>query len=85
VPGVLLAEALAQISGIAGASGATSGKSGMLAHVDVKFEKPVAPPATIVLRAKLTATMGSLQKFEVAALVNDATVAAGTITLHRSE
>ena len=85
VPGVLLAEALAQISGIAGTSSAASGRSGMLAHVDVRFEKPVAPPATIVLRAKVTGTMGSLQKFEVSALVNDATVAAGSVTLHRSE
>jgi 3-hydroxyacyl-[acyl-carrier-protein] dehydratase len=85
VPGVLLAEALAQISGIAGTGGTARGKSGMLAHVDVRFEKPVAPPATIVLRAKLAATMGSLQKFEVAALVNNATVAAGSVTLHRSE
>jgi 3-hydroxyacyl-[acyl-carrier-protein] dehydratase len=85
VPGVLVAEALAQISGIAGTSSAASGKSGMLAHVDVKFEKPVAPPATIVLRATLAATMGSLQKFEVAAFVNNASVAAGSITLHRSE
>jgi 3-hydroxyacyl-[acyl-carrier-protein] dehydratase len=84
VPGVLLAEALAQISGIAGTR-AGDARSGMLAHVDVRFEKPVAPPATIVLRAKLAATMGSLQKFEVAALVNDVPVAAGSITLHRSE
>lgn len=85
VPGVLLAEALAQISGIAGtgAGGAGAGASGMLAHVDVRFEKPVAPPATIVLRSSLTATMGSLQKFDVAALVNDAVVASGSITLHR--
>ena len=85
VPGVLLAEALAQICGIAGTSSGKPGKSGMLAHVDVKFEKPVAPPATVVLRAKLAATMGALQKFDVAALVNNATVAAGSITLHRSE
>ncbi len=88
VPGVLLAEALAQISGIAGTGGggggAAAGKSGMLAHVDVRFEKPVAPPATIVLRSKLSGTMGALQKFEASARVNDAVVASGSITLHRS-
>jgi 3-hydroxyacyl-[acyl-carrier-protein] dehydratase len=65
VPGVLISEALAQLSGIAGSSGTASGKSGMLAHVDVRFEKPVAPPATIVLRSTVTGTMGSLQKFDV--------------------
>jgi 3-hydroxyacyl-[acyl-carrier-protein] dehydratase len=87
VPGVLISEALAQLSGIAGTSGGAGGaggKSGMLAHVDVRFEKPVAPPATIVLRSKLTATIGQLQKFDVAARVNDAVVASGSITLHRS-
>jgi 3-hydroxyacyl-[acyl-carrier-protein] dehydratase len=87
VPGVLISEALAQLSGIAGTSGGAdgaAGKSGMLAHVDVRFEKPVAPPATIVLRSKLTATMGQLQKFDVSALVNNAVVASGSITLHRS-
>ena len=84
VPGVLLAEALAQISGIAGTGGASSGKSGMLAHVDVRFEKPVTPPATIGLRSKLAGTMGSLQKFDVSAHVNNAVVASGSITLHRS-
>jgi 3-hydroxyacyl-[acyl-carrier-protein] dehydratase len=97
VPGVLISEALAQLSGIAGTSGgdggddsgaggagAGSGKSGVLAHVDVRFEKPVAPPATIALRSKLIATIGQLQKFDVLALVNNAVVASGSITLHRS-
>lgn len=82
VPGVLIAEALAQLSGIAGAA---KSRSGMLAHVDVKFEKPVAPPATIILRSRLVATMGALQKFDVSARVNDAVVASGSITLHRGE
>jgi 3-hydroxyacyl-[acyl-carrier-protein] dehydratase len=88
VPGVLVSEALAQLSGIAGTGGggadAGSGKSGMLAHVDVRFEKPVTPPATIVLRSKLSATIGQLQKFDVSAMVNNAVVASGSITLHRS-
>jgi 3-hydroxyacyl-[acyl-carrier-protein] dehydratase len=84
VPGVLLAEALAQISGIAGTTGAgVAPKAGMLAHVDVRFDKPVAPPATVVLRAKLATAMGSLQKFDVAAEVNGVVVASGSITLHR--
>jgi len=84
VPGVLISEALAQLCGIAGTTGASAGKSGMLAHVDVRFEKPVAPPAMIVLRSKLTGTMAALQKFDVSALVNNAVVASGSITLHRS-
>ena len=83
VPGVLIAEALAQISGIAGAAGAGA-TSGMLAHVDVRFEKPVVPPSTIVLRSRLAGASGSLQKFDVSAHVNDAVVASGSITLHRT-
>jgi len=56
----------------------------MLAHVDVRFEQPVPPPAEIVLRAKLVRTMGALQQFDVSARVGDTTVASGSITLHRS-
>ena len=89
VPGVLLAEALAQVSGIAaagaGAGAATERQSGMLAHVDVRFEKPIVPPARIVLHSKLATTAGSLQRFDVRARVGDAVVASGSITLHRSE
>ena len=82
VPGVLLAEALAQISGFAGPA-TPGGRGGMLAKVDVRFNRPVAPPAQIALRSKLTRVMGELQQFEVAATVGEETVASGTITLHR--
>jgi len=81
VPGVLIAEALAQISGLAAPASAAGG---MLAHVDVRFEQPVSPPAEIVLRSKLLRTMGALQQFDVSARVGETTVASGSITLHRS-
>jgi len=80
VPGVLIAEALAQISGFASPAG---GKGGMLAKVEVRFNRPVAPPATIQLRSKLSRVMGDLQQFEVVATVGGDEVASGTITLHR--
>ena len=80
VPGVLLTEALAQISGLAGPAGSSGG---MLAHADVRFEKPVPPPADITLQSRLTRTMGPLQQFDVTARLGDATVASGSITLHR--
>ena len=80
VPGVLIAEALAQLSGLAGPA---EGRGGMLAHVDVRFDKPVAPPAKIVLRSKLTRVMGALQQFDVAASVGGVTIASGSITLAR--
>ena len=81
VPGVLIAEALAQLSGLAGAAG---GKNGMLAHVDVRFEQPVKPPATIVLRSRRSGGHGAMELFEVSASVGDVVVARGSITLHRS-
>jgi 3-hydroxyacyl-[acyl-carrier-protein] dehydratase len=83
VPGVLIAEALAQISGlIATVPGQEQGK---LAHVDVRFESPVAPPADIVLKSKLAGAIGSLQQFEVVAEFAGKSVARGTVALVRGD
>ena len=81
VPGVLIVEALAQISGLAGAAG--SGRDGKLVHVDVRFERSIAPPAQIELNSKIASVLGSLQKCEVIARVGANVVAQGAITLHR--
>ncbi len=83
IPGVLIAEALAQISGIAG-SGPNVPQAGKLAHVDVRFEQSVSPPAELVLKSKLVRSMLPLQHFEVSAHVGHETVARGSITLSRS-
>ena len=82
VPGVLLAEALAQISGLAGTTPEVN-ESGKLAHVDVRFDQPVAPPAEIVLKSRLTRSMPKLQYYEVQAEVNGQVVARGSLTLSR--
>jgi 3-hydroxyacyl-[acyl-carrier-protein] dehydratase len=85
VPGVLLVEALAQISGLAGPSVAAVGaEEGKLAHVDVRFDEPVAPPADIVLKSKLARVMGALQQFNVDASVKGVVAARGSLTLHRT-
>lgn len=81
VPGVLIAEALAQFSGIVGPDNGSQG--GKLAAVDVRFEQPVAPPAEIVLNSKLVKAMGELQLFEVSAEVGGGIVARGTLALSR--
>ncbi|HWE97285.1 MAG TPA: 3-hydroxyacyl-ACP dehydratase FabZ family protein [Tepidisphaeraceae bacterium] len=81
VPGVLIAEALAQLSGLVGADNGSRG--GKLAQVDVRFEQAVMPPARIVLRSKMLRSMGELQQFEVSASVGEAVVARGTLTLSR--
>lgn len=81
VPGVLIAEALAQFSGLVGPDNGS--RSGMLAHVDIRFEQAVAPPAQITLKSTLVRTMGELQQFEVSAEVAGQTVARGTLALSR--
>jgi acyl carrier protein len=82
VPGVLIAEALAQLAGLTAPEGAPA--AGKLAHVDVRFEAPIAPPVQIDLQAALTRMIGNLQLCEVQASVGGTVVARGTITLHRA-
>jgi 3-hydroxyacyl-[acyl-carrier-protein] dehydratase len=79
VPGVLLAEALAQISGLI-ASDAV--QQGVLAHMDIRFEKSVAPPADIILKSRLAKNLGSLWQFQVSASVGENIVAQGILALH---
>lgn len=80
VPGVLIAEALAQLSGLVGAAGGAADQ-GKLAQVDVRFLKPVAPPAEIALKSKSLRSLGALQQFEVSASYKGETVAEGTVTI----
>jgi 3-hydroxyacyl-[acyl-carrier-protein] dehydratase len=80
VPGVLIAEAMAQLSGLVGPATSTQGK---LVHVDVRFDQPVSPPAEIVLRSRHLRSIGDLQQFEVSAAVANAVIARGMLTLSR--
>lgn len=80
VPGVLIAEAMAQLSGLVGPPASNEGK---LVHVDVRFDRPVAPPAELVLTSKHLRSIGILQQFEVSASVGQETVARGMLTLSR--
>lgn len=93
VPGVLIAEALAQLSGIvafadqtpaigeSGASGGAAPVPAMLVHVDVRMKTPVQPPATLELRTTLTRAIGPLRQFEVEARCDDRLVARGTLAI----
>ena len=83
VPGVLIAEALAQLSGIAGAPG--SGAQGKLAQVDIRFERAAVPPVDIQLESKVTRVLGPLQMCDVVARVGEDVVASGSLTLHRGD
>lgn len=91
VPGVLLTEALAQLSGLVGfrepaaraepESEIPSGASGMLAHMDVRLRRPVVPPAVIVLHSRLDRMLESLYQFEVEARVQEGVAARGRLAL----
>ncbi|CAN5597133.1 hypothetical protein BH10PLA1_BH10PLA1_05130 [soil metagenome] len=81
VPGVLIAEALAQLSGFTAPAGAAG--MGKLAKIDVRFEQAVVPPVQIDLTATLTRMVGELQLCDVSASVGGNVVARGSITLHR--
>lgn len=99
VPGVLIAEALAQLSGLIGhaandAGGAARSQGaapkeqsdaspthGKLAHVEIRFNDAVHPPADILLSSRLTGVLGMLSTYEVEAHANDKLVARGRLTL----
>ncbi|MGH8047773.1 MAG: 3-hydroxyacyl-ACP dehydratase FabZ family protein [Chthoniobacterales bacterium] len=81
VPGVILTEALAQISGIAAAE---KGVRFLLSAVRVmKFHRAVQPGERIELSAVKAGGMGGLLSFDVRAEVGADTVAEGRIILSR--
>ena len=83
VPGVLIGEALAQMSGLV--AGDIFGLRGArLAQIDVKVLAAVKPPATIELRSTLTKrleglVLGHVHEFDLAAV----RAADGRALLHR--
>lgn len=82
VPGVLLTEALAQAAGLhLLVRGGDGPRAGMLVQSDMRFRTPVRPPAVVMLQVRMDTSLGALHRFEVRALVGDATVADGTLVL----
>ena len=82
VPGVLIGEALAQLSGVVCCSAAHPPPvQGRLAHIDMKFLRAVSPPAEIALRSELVRSLEPLHQCSVEASVLGAIVARGTLTL----
>jgi 3-hydroxyacyl-[acyl-carrier-protein] dehydratase len=79
VPGVILAEALAQTAGLAAGQ---PGRSFRLAAIKgMKFLGAVRPGEEIRLEARKTVAVGGLWQFQVCARVLDKTVAEGMIVL----
>ena len=79
VPGVILAEALAQTAGLAAGH---AGKSFRLAALkNMKFPTAAGPNENIHLSARKTAVVGTLWQFETRATVDDRVVAEGVVVL----
>lgn len=81
VPGVILAEALAQTAGIAAGSGGAAKSYRLSAVKLMKFFKPARPLEEISLSAEKTGEVGGLLQFAVKAVASGETVAEGTIVL----
>lgn len=80
VPGLLIAEALAQLSGLV-AFRSAGPRGAKLAHVDVRFKEAVVPPAEIQLRSRLVLDTGGLAQFEVEARLASRVVVRGRLVL----
>jgi 3-hydroxyacyl-[acyl-carrier-protein] dehydratase len=86
VPGVLIAESLAQLSGlVVFADPANEVRQAVLARCDVRFERQVAPPASLVLTSELTRSLGPLHLFDVCAFNDSVRVARGSLALSATE
>jgi len=83
MPGVLVAEALAQTSGllIGLTHGARMEYQLYLAQVDLKFLQPALPGEILTLTAKLKKAYGRLFRFNVAATVGSRMIAKGSLVL----
>jgi 3-hydroxyacyl-[acyl-carrier-protein] dehydratase len=86
LPGVLLAESLAQLSGLVAFASEDGGPavSARLAQVDVKFRSAVVPPALVRLESVIAREMSGLFLFDVRAEVQGSVVAQGSLVLATS-
>jgi 3-hydroxyacyl-[acyl-carrier-protein] dehydratase len=93
MPGVLVAEALAQTSGLLlgltwrerGLSFDISGMDLFLANVNIKFTSLSGPGDTLRLEASIKKEFGRLFSFDVAAFVIDRQAAKGSLMLAQEE
>jgi 3-hydroxymyristoyl/3-hydroxydecanoyl-(acyl carrier protein) dehydratase len=82
---VLLAESLAQLSGVVAFGGdrADPARAALLAQVNVKFHAAVTPPAEVRLESVLSKELSGLYLFDVRAQVDGGVVASGTLVLSK--
>lgn len=80
VPGVLMGEALAQLSGII-AFADSPGRQAGIAALDLRFLRPVVPPAQVEMETTVLNRVGPLVQFSVKAQVGGKTVVKGELSL----
>ena len=83
VPGVLIAESMAQFCGVAlfAESEGPFRPDARLARIDVKFLRAIAPPAVLDIEVQVIRSIGGLALFHATAKRGGAVVAEGEITL----
>ncbi len=89
MPGVLIAEALAQTSGLliglsemaAAAAPPEKPRAFFLAVTNIKFTHPAVPGDTLVLRATMDRNFGALFRFNVETTAGRNLIASGSLTL----
>ncbi len=89
MPGVLIAEALAQTSGLliglsemaSAAAPPEKPRAFFLAVTNIKFTHPAVPGDTLVLRATMDRNFGALFRFNVEATAGRNLIASGSLTL----
>jgi 3-hydroxyacyl-[acyl-carrier-protein] dehydratase len=83
-PGVLIAEAMAQVGGIV-VGGKAPGEIWVLAEIkDMRFRQPVVPGDQLLLTVEVQKTLGNATRFSGRAVVGDKVAAEGEFTLARS-
>ena len=87
VPGVLLAEALAQLSGVVfaapkeGQVPPASPPAGRIAHLDIRYRAAAKPPAEIHLYSRHLSTVSAVSSFEVRASLDQQVLAEGSLAM----
>jgi 3-hydroxymyristoyl/3-hydroxydecanoyl-(acyl carrier protein) dehydratase len=89
MPGVLVAEALAQTSGLllglshkpSGHPGSTPPKMFFLASTSIKYTHPARPGDVLRLSSETDKTLSGLHRFQVEAKVGQKLIASGALTL----
>jgi 3-hydroxyacyl-[acyl-carrier-protein] dehydratase len=83
MPGVLIVEAMAQVSGICALTKDASLAGNLFYFTSIesaKFRIPVVPGNTLIMKANLLKSRGTISKFACEAFVEDNLVAEATLT-----